>query len=78
MTLQEFTHDIVPIGGTVIAAIGLFGIWYQIRQAAAAILQSSSWNKINSTYNLFDLNKNSQMDLEVRDYCAKSNDAYLM
>ena len=79
MTLEIFTRDIVPIVGVLVAAIGLFFIWIQIKsavksievsssslkQASDAVEHSSSWNKINSTYNFFNLERNSKIEEEL-------------
>ena len=79
MTLEIFTRDIVPIVGVLVAAIGLLFIWIQIKsatksieltsvslkQASDALEHSSNWNKINSTYNFFDLERNSKIEEEL-------------
>ncbi len=79
MTLQEFTRDVVPIIGVIVASIGLLLIWLQIKAAAKSITltseslsqasdslkQTSNWNKITSTYNFFDLERNTRIEQDL-------------
>lgn len=79
MTLEIFSRDFVPVISLVVAVVGLFFIWKQIKaatqsiqltsasleQASEALKHSSRWNKINSTYNFFDLERNSRIEEEL-------------
>ena len=79
MTLEIFSRDFIPIIGVFVAAIGLIFVWWQIRSAAKSIEltsqslmqasesleHSSNWNKINSTYNFFDLDRNTKIEEEL-------------
>jgi hypothetical protein len=85
MNLHDFSQDIVPIISLIVATIGLLFIWLQIKAATAAInlnveslkqaqkdfQQTSAWNKINSTYSYFNLERNSEIENRLYEAGAK-------
>lgn len=79
MTLHDFSQDVVPIVGTTVGLVGLIFVWIQLKtateaitltskslgQASASFGQTSNWNRINATYNFFDLARNSKIEAEL-------------
>ncbi len=65
MTLSQFSSDVMPIVSGIIAMIGLYFIWHQIRVATSAMERTSNWNKIHATYTYFDLERNTKFERQL-------------
>lgn len=73
MTLQEFTRDIVPIISALVAATGLFFVWFQLRSANTGISETAKWNRIHATYNFFDLERSIDLEIKARENIRKND-----
>ena len=67
MTLQEFARDIVPILSVVVAATGLFFVWFQLKSANSGLKQTANWNRIHATYSFFDLERSIDLEIKAKD-----------